>query len=262
MSLEDKHNDFNKCLFDLETEERKEAKQLVLDKTLYGAPPSDLAQDDMARHLVKRFSHAAKQQGDLKDLQRVFSEILDTYKRERLVDLTGFNINNFHIGEKIGSGGIGVVYKATDMKLGRTIAIKFLSFQYFKDERMRELLQREAKSAAALNHPNLVAIYEIGIYKGQNYIVMEYVDGKSLRELIIRDVLPWRESLEYAIQISAGLAHAHQNGIIHRDLKPENIIVKADGTVKILDFGLAKHMHLKKYHYHEKNNIVSYQNFY
>ncbi|HEX2122551.1 MAG TPA: serine/threonine-protein kinase, partial [Thermoanaerobaculia bacterium] len=140
----------------------------------------------------------------------------------------------------IGAGGMGEVYAARDPHLGRRVAIKMLPLRLTTDRDTLTRFTHEARSASALNHPNIVTIHEVGADEGAPYIVMEYIDGTDLRTLINAGEVPMRQVLDIASQIADGLAAAHERGIVHRDLKPENIMVTRDGFVKILDFGLAK----------------------
>ncbi|MBV8516857.1 MAG: tetratricopeptide repeat protein [Acidobacteria bacterium] len=149
-------------------------------------------------------------------------------------------LGHYEILGPIGAGGMGEVYSARDPKLGRRVAIKILPTRLINDRDNLSRFTQEARSASALNHPNIVTIHEVGTREGAPYIVMEYIDGTDLRALIAEGPLPARKVLEIASQIADGLAAAHERGIIHRDLKPENIMVTRDGFVKILDFGLAK----------------------
>ena len=143
----------------------------------------------------------------------------------------------------LGAGGMGEVYRARDARLDREVAVKVLPDRLASDAARLKRFEREARSASALNHPNIVTIHEIGQTDSTYYIVMELVDGKSLRELLYAGPLPLRKLLSIATQVADGLAKAHASGIVHRDLKPENVMVTSDGFVKILDFGLAKLMH-------------------
>ncbi len=152
----------------------------------------------------------------------------------------GTRLGAYEIVALVGAGGMGEVYRARDAALGRDVAIKVLPALFSKDEeRLRRFVQ-EAQAAAALNHPNILAIYQVGQHEGAPFIVSELLDGESLRDRLGDGALPARKSLDYAIQTARGLAAAHDKGIVHRDLKPDNLFVTQDGRVKILDFGIAK----------------------
>jgi serine/threonine protein kinase len=154
--------------------------------------------------------------------------------------LVSKTFNHYLIEEKLGEGGMGVVYRARDTRLDRPVAVKVLPHDKVADpERKRRFIQ-EAKAASALNHPNIITIYDIDQAEGTDFIVMEYVDGETLDDLIGRKGLRVGEALKYAIQVADALTAAHAAGIVHRDLKPGNVIVTAKGHVKVLDFGLAK----------------------
>ena len=152
----------------------------------------------------------------------------------------GRRLGPYEILSPIGAGGMGEVYKAKDTRLRRTVAVKVLPPEFSSDAERRSRFEREARAASALNHPNITTVYDIGQDKGTRYIVMELVEGKTLRELVGDGPLSTKKLLALATQIADGLAKAHQAGIAHRDLKPENLMVTEDGLVKILDFGLAK----------------------
>ena len=153
----------------------------------------------------------------------------------------GSRLGSYEILAPIGAGGMGEVYRARDAKLGREVAIKVLPAAMASDPDRRQRFEQEARSASALNHPNILTIYDIGETDGIVYIAMELVEGKTLRELVASgEPLPTKKLLDVAVQIAEGLAKAHSAGIVHRDLKPENIMVSKDGFAKILDFGLAK----------------------
>ena len=162
----------------------------------------------------------------------------DTRKIGRIDRETGFG--HYDIIERLGAGGMGEVYLARDKKLDRRVAVKILNEKFSRDESSLLRFVREAKAASALNHPNILTIHEIGESNGSHYIVGEYVEGRTLRSILGQDALELPEVLEIAIQVARALAAAHEAGIIHRDIKPENIMVRPDGYVKILDFGLAK----------------------
>src|SRR3984893_15608906 len=153
--------------------------------------------------------------------------------------MVGQTISNYHIVAKLGEGGMGVVYKARDVRLDRFLALKFLAPEQVTDERKRRFFQ-EAKAASALNHPNIIHIYDIGEWEGSDFIAMEYVDGDTLRQALNKGGMTIDESLRYAIQAAEALSAAHAAGIVHRDLKPGNVMIGPRGLVKILDFGLAK----------------------
>jgi serine/threonine protein kinase/Tol biopolymer transport system component len=152
----------------------------------------------------------------------------------------GAQLGPYEILDSLGAGGMGEVYRARDPRLGREVAIKVLSGEAAADRDRLRRFEKEARSASALNHPNIVTIYEIGSEGDLSYIAMERVDGETLRELLTHGALAIRKLLQIAPQIADGLAKAHEAGIVHRDLKPENVMVTKDGLVKILDFGIAK----------------------
>src|SRR5690349_8565940 len=152
----------------------------------------------------------------------------------------GTRIGQYEIVPPIGAGGMGEVYRARDAALGRDVAIKVLPAAFAHDEdRLRRFVQ-EAQAAAALNHPNILAIYQIGQHSGAPFIVSELLEGETLRDHLHGGALVPRKAIDYAVQAARGLGAAHEKGIVHRDLKPENLFVTTDGRVKILDFGIAK----------------------
>ena len=150
--------------------------------------------------------------------------------------------NRYEIIEKVGNGGMATVYKATDKVLKRYVAVKILRDEFTTDEEFIKRFEVEAQSAARLTHPNIVSIYDVGVEGNLYYIVMELIQGKTLKEIILeeRGPLPWKWSVNVAIQIASALETAHRNNIVHRDIKPHNIIITEDGIAKVTDFGIAK----------------------
>src|ERR671939_579831 len=145
------------------------------------------------------------------------------------------------IKRKLGSGGMADVYLAEDQELGRRVALKLLNDRHAADDQFVERFRREAQSAAGLNHPNIVSIFDRGQAEGTYYIAMEYLDGRTLKELLVRNgPTPIPIAIDYARQILGALAFAHRNGIVHRDIKPHNIVVRKDGRLKVTDFGIAR----------------------
>src|SRR3954454_3172937 len=153
--------------------------------------------------------------------------------------MTGTQISHYRIVALLGKGGMGEVFRARDLRLGREVALKILPARYAGDPKRRSRFEREAQAASALSHPNIATIYEAAVDSGVPYIAMELIDGERLRDLMSAP-LPAARVMELGSQIAAGLAKAHEAGIVHRDLKPENIMLSRDGFIKILDFGLAR----------------------
>ncbi|HEY1400955.1 MAG TPA: serine/threonine-protein kinase, partial [Terriglobales bacterium] len=154
---------------------------------------------------------------------------------------SGTKLGPYELSGAIGAGGMGEVYRARDPRLNREVAIKVLPAAFSDDRQRLHRFEQEALAVAALNHPNILAVYDIGRQDdGSPYIVSELLDGESLRERLRSGPLSLRKAVDYALETARGLAAAHDKGIVHRDLKPENIFVTRDGRVKLLDFGLAK----------------------
>src|SRR5690606_4911619 len=149
--------------------------------------------------------------------------------------------NRYKLLERIGGGGMAVVYKAKCLLLNRFVAVKILRSEFTDDEEFVKRFRVEAQAAASLNHANIVSIYDVGRQDDIQYIVMEYIDGITLKEYISqKGALPWKEAVGIAIQICSALEHAHRNFIVHRDIKPHNIMITKDGIAKVTDFGIAR----------------------
>src|ERR1700758_3352806 len=199
--------------------------------------------DDGLRHEVESLlAHEKKAQHFIETpaLEVAGKILANQSPQETWKNLIGSSISHYRILEKLGGGGMGVVYKAEDIDLGRFVALKLLPDDVAHDPRALSRFQREAKAASALNHPNIVTIYELGHLNGTHYIAMEMICGETLRALLSSGPLPYRKAIAIATQIADALAKAHDTGLVHRDLKPENLMVAQDGNAKILDFGLAK----------------------
>jgi serine/threonine protein kinase len=157
-------------------------------------------------------------------------------------ELTGQTLSHYQIQEKLGEGGMGVVYRALDTHLNRPVALKLLTASKVSNPERQKRFVQEARAASALNHPHIVTIYDIASHDQHDFIAMELIEGKTLDQLLHHKAFPMADIFKYSIQIADALSRAHAAGIVHRDLKPSNIMVTDDGRVKVLDFGLAKLM--------------------
>src|SRR6266404_8601450 len=173
----------------------------------------------------------------LPDIAGAAKSLLD----EQVEALVGEIVGHYKIFARIGAGGMGEVYLAQDTRLGRQVALKLLPTYLSGDSNRLRRFQQEARAASSLNHPNVCMIHEVGeMADGRHYIVMEYIEGVTLRERMTNQQLKLREALDAAVQVASALEAAHGAGVVHRDIKPENIMLRRDGIVKVLDFGLAK----------------------
>src|SRR5437667_2895373 len=153
---------------------------------------------------------------------------------------SGTKLGPYEIQSPLGAGGMGEVYRARDTRLGRDVALKILPESFAREADRLHRFEQEARAVAALNHPNILAIFDTGESDGSPFLVSELLEGETLRTVLDRGALSQRKAIDYAVQIAQGLAAAHEKGIVHRDLKPENVFVTKDARIKILDFGLAK----------------------
>src|SRR5438132_755594 len=195
--------------------------------------------DEELRHEVESLLASHERAGDFIEapVHEVAARLIaDNQKRSMI----GRVIGHYEIIELLGAGGMGEVYLARDKTLGRQVALKLLPDYFTRDEARVRRFQREARTASGLNHPNILTIYEISQIGGQHFIATEFIDGETLRERLNHTSMKLDEALEIASQVAGALAAANQAGIVHRDIKPENIMIRRDGYVKVLDFGLAK----------------------
>ena len=194
--------------------------------------------DEALRHEVESLlDYKERTQSPLK--HPVVEEALRALAQTNGESLIGKTLGHFKLLSRIGEGGMGQVYAALDQRLNRKVALKFLPASFLEDEDQVRRLHHEARAASALNHPNIVTIYELGQVDSLHFMAMEFVEGQTLRQKMSAQ-MPFHEVLNIAIQVASGLAAAHQAGVLHRDIKPENVMFGKDGFVKVLDFGIAK----------------------
>jgi len=219
------------------TPERWEQIRAVLAKAL------ELAPDERHAFLNRACSSDQSLRREVETLLDSSADVRSTFLQSytpRVTLTSGTRLGEYEVKSLVGAGGMGEVYRARDSRLGRDVAIKVLPSSLSADSDRLRRFEQEARAAAALNHPNILAVFQMGTYEGAPYLVSELLEGETLREQIKRGRLPLRKVIDYGVQIARGLAAAHEKGIVHRDLKPENLFVTKDGRLKILDFGLAK----------------------
>jgi Tol biopolymer transport system component len=219
------------------TPERWQQIQDVLEKAL------ELAPSDRSAFLDRACSSDPSLLQEVKTLLASSPDVHSSFLESsplRVTLTSGTKLGEYEIKSMLGSGGMGEVYRARDARLGRDVAIKVLPSLFSADSERLRRFEQEARAAAALNHPNILAVHQMGTYEGAPYLVSELLEGETLREQMKRRPPSARKAIDYGVQIARGLAAAHDKGIVHRDLKPENLFVTKDGRVKILDFGLAK----------------------
>src|SRR5712691_3936722 len=229
------------------TPERWQTVKAVLQSALERAPAerapflADACSGDEAlRSSVESLISSYEQAGSFIE-EPAFAAMAETLTGKQTESLTGCTLSHYQIVSRLGVGGMGEVYLAHDKRLGRKIALKLLSTHFTTDKDRLRRFEQEAHAASTLSHPNVCMIHEVGETEDdRHYIAMEYVDGVTLRQHMTEARLKLSEVLDVAVQVASGLAAAHEVGVVHRDIKPENIMLRRDGYIKVLDFGLAK----------------------
>ena len=219
------------------TPERWQRIREVLEKAL------ELAPGERSVYLNEACSSDSSLRQEVETLLASSDDVRSSFLQSSALRVTlasGTKLGDYEVKSLLGSGGMGEVYRARDSRLGRDVAIKVLPSFFSADSDRLRRFEQEARAAAAMNHPNILAVFQMGTYEGAPYLVSELLEGETLREPIKRGRLSVRKAIDYGVQIARGLAAAHEKGIVHRDLKPENLFVTKDGRLKILDFGIAK----------------------
>ena len=195
--------------------------------------------DELLRRKVEALLASHQRAGSFIEIPAagIVTRIIENGQADLLV---GQTIGHYKILKRIGTGGMGEVYLATDITAGRNAALKVLPRRFTGDAQRLRRFQQEARAVVGLNHPNILTVYEIGEDDSTHYIASELIEGETLRQRLMRGRMELSEALDVAIQVASALAAAHEAGIVHRDIKPENIMLRPDGYVKVLDFGIAK----------------------
>ena len=196
--------------------------------------------DEVLRRKVEALLASRQRAGQLHRNIKLLVSRRRLFKIRQADSLVGQTIGHYKISESIGTGGMGEVYLATDITAGRKAALKLLPLRFTGDAERLKRFQQEAHAVVALNHPNILTVYEIGEDHSTHYIASELIEGETLRQRLTRGRIQFGEAVDVAIQVASALAAAHEAGIVHRDIKPENIMLRPDGYVKVLDFGIAK----------------------
>jgi serine/threonine-protein kinase len=228
------------------TPERYQQVNRLLDELL------ELSPEDRAPHLSAACAEDEELRCEVESLLKAYDqaqsfieapaagEAAELLNEQKAGEMIGRTLGHYRLRSLLGAGGMGEVYRATDMRLEREVAIKILTAHLAQDAEALRRFEREAKAVAALSHPNVCAIHDFGIEQGVTYAVMELLEGETLRQRLGRSTPPWREAAQIGVGVADGLVAAHAKGIIHRDLKPENIFLTSGGQVKVLDFGIAR----------------------
>src|SRR5437773_2945037 len=230
--------------------ERMPAQLEKIEEIFYAALDQEPAQvakfldtacegDDVLRRKVEALLSSRQRAASFMETSAVglATKIIENGQADSLV---GETIGHYRISESIGAGGMGEVYLATDIVAGRKAALKLLPMRFTGDADRLKRFEREARAVVGLNHPNILTVYEIGEDHSIHYIASELIEGETLRQRLTRGRMQLSEAVDVAIQVASALAVAHEAGVVHRDIKPENIMLRPDGYVKVLDFGIAK----------------------